>query len=115
MKSTLYKQLMATKPISHKVKQIGRSHTADIAKKNINAMARQRQKSRLDEEAPKIKNLRFKIENTYDEDGNIVDRDYNKFMRYVSATQEAKHKEYLKEAVLEYLRTVEDFTDAIDE
>lgn len=36
-------------------------------------------------------------------------------MRYVSTTPDAKHKEYLKEAVLEYLRTVEDFTDAIDD
>ena len=71
--------------------------------------------SRLDGEAPVIKNLRLKIENTYDEDGNIVKKNYNKFMRYLSATPDARHKDNLKEAVLEYLRTVTDFMDAIDD
>ena len=37
---------MPSAPISHKINQIGKSHSVEVKKKKLNAMAYQRQKSR---------------------------------------------------------------------
>jgi hypothetical protein len=52
---------------------------------------------------------RFIIRN--DETGNH----YNKFNRFVSDKVDAKHKDHFKGAVLEYLQSLPDFADAIED
>ena len=71
--------------------------------------------ARRDGEEPLVKDIRRKIQNTYDENGDIVGRDYNKLIRYFSETDGARFKDFLKEAVLEFLSNDPDFADATDD
>ena len=71
--------------------------------------------SRLDNESPVIENLRLVVENTHDEDGNILTSDYNKYLNYQSLTLVAKHRNYIKETAIEALKRHPDFINATDD
>ena len=46
---------------------------------------------------------------------NKAGNDYNKFNRFVSSKVDAKHKDHFKGAVLDYLQSLPDFADAVED
>lgn len=62
---------------------------------------------------PVVSGIRRKIKNTYDEENNIVTNDYNKFIRYQET--DGKHKDLLRGAVLEFMLSMPEFADAVND